>query len=289
MLPEERFFCSAQSRRNHELIFGTTPKVQSWLLLEYSDAWKPNAIRESTLPETLKESLGRLGKTARPQLIRQSHFRSSPITCFTVRTRESNSEIRRVCFADYDELSSLDLTALATHAGSLAIERPLFLVCTHGNHDKCCSKFGLPVYNALRELVGDDAWQCSHVGGDRFAANVLCFPHGIYYGHVSITDVKQIVEAQQRGEIYLKNYRGRCCYTRNVQVADYFVRHETGRNGIDDFRLVQAEPGLVRFQAEDGVHEIRFQSREAFTEILTCHSEEPMPVKQFDLLGHRIV
>ena len=67
-----------------------------------------------------------------------------------------------------------------------------YAVCTHGRHDKCCAKFGSRVCRAFRQEVGERAWECSHVGGDRFAGNVVVFPYGIYYGRVGPEDVPDV-------------------------------------------------------------------------------------------------
>jgi hypothetical protein len=49
------------------------------------------------------------------------------------------------------------------------------LVCTHGSRDRCCSRFGAPIYRQARRLVGElelentRIWQASHIGGHRMA------------------------------------------------------------------------------------------------------------------------
>jgi hypothetical protein len=37
---------------------------------------------------------------------------------------------------------------------------------------------------------------CSHIGGDRFAATMLLFPHGINYGWADTVDAQQMVDAK---------------------------------------------------------------------------------------------
>jgi hypothetical protein len=52
-------------------------------------------------------------------------------------------------------------------------EEPIYLVCTHGRHDACCAVRGRPVAAALAAAYPERTWECSHIGGDRFAANVV--------------------------------------------------------------------------------------------------------------------
>ena len=61
---------------------------------------------------------------------------------------------------------------------------PLYLVCTHGRHDACCALRGRPVALELDRVRPGRVWETSHVGGDRFAANLLVLPTGEVYGRV---------------------------------------------------------------------------------------------------------
>ncbi|MFM7885497.1 MAG: sucrase ferredoxin [Pseudanabaena sp.] len=62
------------------------------------------------------------------------------------------------------------------------------LVCTHGSHDKCCAKYGIPFYREALSVARDShladihVWQSSHFGGHRFAPTAIDFPEGRYYG-----------------------------------------------------------------------------------------------------------
>jgi hypothetical protein len=194
----------------------------------------------------------------------------------------------------YEELDGAEFSDLETAAQPF--EGPLYAVCTHGTHDRCCAKFGFPVFTALREQVGQFAWQCSHVGGDRFAANLVCFPEGTYYGHADPGELREVMDRHARGEISLKHYRGRCCHPKIVQAAEYFVRAETGRMRIDEFRLIEAfrQGGImrVRFEAasDKTTHEMSIRGIAAsFSEQLTCDATHPSPVTQYELVGHEVV
>jgi hypothetical protein len=185
-------------------------------------------------------------------------------------------------FSDYDELPK-------GPAESHAVHTLLYATCTHARHDKCCAKFGIPVACALRDAVGDRAWDCSHVGGDRFAGNVVIFPHGLYYGHVRPEDVPELVHTSERGDIWLTGYRGRCTQPRNVQIAEYYARRESGRLSIDEFEVTHAAPGCVHFRSRhDGsTHEVEFRAKpEPLREKLTCAAEESSPVPQYELVRY---
>jgi hypothetical protein len=254
--------------------------VRSWLLLEYPGVWRRHAIEESRL-------LSRRVKTYlqsaadRTILIRQEHRRCGELRCFRV-SCDAPAQITLHAIGDYEELP--DSAAEGTPVSGL-----LYATCTHGRHDMCCAKLGLPVSCGLRDAVGNRAWDCSHVGGDRFAGNVVVFPYGLYYGRVGPEDVADLVAASERGDVWLKGYRGRCIYPRNVQIAEYFVRCESGRLSVEEFAPVEQIRGRVLFRAaSDGsLHDVEFRIRpEPLRERLTCHSPEQSEIPQYELIRY---
>jgi hypothetical protein len=84
-----------------------------------------------------------------------------------------------------------DPTALQV-AGVQAVEyagRDLF-VCTHGTVDACCAKFGFPLFHELHRIASevDDSvrvWRSTHFGGHRFAATLIDFPEGRFWGFMT--------------------------------------------------------------------------------------------------------
>lgn len=289
MIPE-RFFCAAASRANGESIYGTVARIRSWLLLEYPDAWRRHAIQDSPLlSERVKghiRDLKKLGVIERAILIRREHSRSGPLHSFFVHSCDEPPRMLQALLHDYEDLPAV--TSAEPTRGLM------FAVCTHGRHDKCCAKFGLPVFCAFRDQVGGRAWQCSHIGGDRFAGNVVVFPHGIYYGRVRPDDVLEIIRRSEQGEIWLPLYRGRSCFPRAVQVAEYFLRCESGRLGIEEFKVltvVRSASGLtqVAFQSRtDGtLHVVEFNvTAERLEERLTCASMELSLIPRYQLLRY---
>jgi hypothetical protein len=98
---------------------------------------------------------------------------------------------------------------------------PVFLVCTHAKRSACCSRYGMPLARDLAVRHPGQVWETSHVGGHRFAANLVILPHGLYYGPVGLEAASAAIGAYQRGAVALDRYRGRAGTPRPGQEADH--------------------------------------------------------------------
>ena len=293
----DRFFCAEAARARDEHRYATAPRIASWLLLEHPGAWSSAAFPDDRLPEPVRERIASLSAALprnRRLLIRQTYGHPEVRKCFVIRTGEKRSHAAVVPIQCYEDLLSFDAAALWHEPAERVHTGSLFLVCTHGKHDKCCSRFGFATFRALRESAGDSAWQCTHVGGDRFAANIVCLPEGIYYGHVQPEEAADIVAAHRSRRISLRHYRGRTCYGRAAQAAEYFVRRESGLSGLDDLRMLdkdEVSPGVYqcRFvsEADSFIHEVSVgMHRSSAPVFVTCHSDRADTVREFALAGY---
>ncbi len=301
---QSRFFCSELSRRAGERSAGTASTGAVWLLLEYPHGWGRHAFEESALPPEVKQffndALARIRHSRLLFIKTDRGRRDARMNLFVVRCRERSPFVVRLRLEKYFDVLKYDLALLASGRdlqGGEVCDRPLFLVCTHGRRDKCCAKFGVPLYNALSEQAGDAVWQSSHVGGDRFAGNLVCFPHGLFYAHATPEAGRRVVDAYRAGRVLSEELRGRACYSHHVQAAEAFVREEAGVGGVEDLRFLSAHPEgadawRVRFEeaATQSVHEAHVVRRTSdFRNPITCHSAEPKTVQQFHLEAHRIL
>jgi hypothetical protein len=302
-MKQDFFYCSALSREVREQPFGTASTADAWLLLEYSSAWGARAFQESQLTRAVKAHLKKaLQAVPRSRLlfIKRERETRSHLTLFTVRSTENDASIARVKLTNYEQLLSVNLAGILAGEEAAGVEfweRPLFLVCTHGKRDKCCAKFGYALYKSLRVDAGDDVWQSSHVGGDRFAANLICFPHGFFYAHVTADAGRQIISQYSQQIVSLNNYRGRCCYPSPIQAAEFFLRSESGLSGINDVRFLDYVPitgnhWLIRFLSPQNgqTHEVYLKSRlSEFQNPLTCQAKEEKQVVQYSLSNYRVL
>jgi len=199
--------------------------------------------------------------------VRRRERRSAEgIHVFWGQSAERGSWLSTTLIDDYEELLGLDFADPGA-----ASPHPLLLVCTHGKHDACCARRGVAVFEAMRDLVDEGwVWQCSHVGGDRFAGNVVCLPEGVYYGRVGPGDVLELADEHLAGRVQLELYRGRCCYSFPVQAAERAVREASGALELDGLKLVSTSP--IRFRAGATEYEVEVERQEGELAHLTCNA-----------------
>lgn len=277
--------CSLDSLGANEEMYGTATTVETWLALEYNGRWSGEAFRDSRIPETVKVAIKRYLETfpnSRLQLVKKQKRSADGIKLFMAHSREKGSALYETTLGGYEDLLDRDIDSLFEEMASESKE-PVFLICTNGEHDKCCGKFGMPVYRDAEEGAhGDSTWQTNHLGGHRFASTLVCLPHGLYYGRVREgKTAEQIFGEYKNGRIDLESYRGRSCYSAPLQAAEYFLRKETGIREISAFYLRDAKEKDGEIRAEflsepdEKIFEVRLRRLDnAFKILKSCGDKE---------------
>jgi hypothetical protein len=290
--------CSEQSRVRKDQVGATASHVRNWLLLEQPGAWGSDAILESRLPRTVARDLHEMGRRLgiRIVLIRRPDRRPEGRNVYLAHTggRRTAPLLIHGVLDDPAALLEFDLhplTAGRPVGFGRAVDAPLFLVCTNGRHDVCCAERGRPLYRALTPEFPEETWECSHIGGDRFAGNLICFPHGAYFGWVEPLEVVAIARSYADGILDLLRYRGRSSWSIDIQAAEHFVRMAHGIRGVESLlpeRRVQRTPteSEVTIEAADGRRYTAVVRRDdSRTEVLTCTASEPAPTRHFELVS----
>jgi hypothetical protein len=269
-------FCADLSRENDEPLAATASRIDNWFLVEYRGLWARDALPGSGLSDQVKQHLldqVRSVPHGRLLFMRRPDRRGRPeLVAFMAASKPDEIAMTRTEFEAYEDLRGLDLLA------GTPVEHPLFLVCTHGKHDPCCARFGRPLYEALRdELAPDWVWQVSHIGGDRFAGNLVCLPEGLYYGRVDRETAGPVLDEHLARRILIPSYRGRSIYTFAVQAAERVLRERRGLVGIDDLTLREVvrrnASTHVTFAAGAETHELRVDEERGDLTRLTCSSD----------------
>jgi (2Fe-2S) ferredoxin len=267
------------------------------------DRWPPqSALEKASLPDAVKAGV-QAAETAMPGLalffIRRINPTQPPFIYVAI-TAEAQPRLYRALQSDVNFFGSLP--ALLTEGQSgMGVQwlhaEPLYLICTDGKRDRCCAKFGLPIYNEAKTLMGNRARQSSHIGGDRFAPTLVRLPEGLYYGHLTTPDVRTIIDAHGARRVYLPKYRGRMCYDFVVQAADYFLRDITATTDWDAFpfdrsELLRENVWRVTFRAPSAgaVHALVVERYKSDVLVLgSCASQTKSPSRRYQLLSHEIL
>lgn len=267
----ERVYCSDLCHASGEPLLGTAGQVDVWLLLEYKPVWRAKATDDNDLAAPMKAWLERTvdayaatGRKARPQFIRRPELDTSDISLFV----GSNGRLLEYV-GNYNEIAGFDLNQLDDpDRGKLApVAEPRYFVCTNGQRDLCCARYGRPVYARLRELVGARAWQTTHVGGHRFAPNVLALPQGALYGRVFVDEVDAFAATVEAGELSLPHLRGRAALPPAAQVAETLVDGAQALTGI--------EGDVVTFETARGARSVCVREAESAYEVVaSCGKDE---------------
>lgn len=286
--------CAAASLAREDDLAGTASNVRSFLLLEHSGPWGYEALRDARLPAGLGEHLTREGRRTgvRVLLVRRPGRRAvgTGVRVLAARAAGARSWMEAATVSSPEELRSLDLRALGAgrSPGLPAYDAPLIAVCTHGRHDACCAERGRPVALALATSRHADAvWECSHIGGDRFAGNVLVLPRGLYYGRVDPAAALVLARTVADGHLDLTHLRGRSDLSMPMQAAEIEVRRRLGLTGLDDVSPTAAttDGDVTTVTLNAGGRRVRAHVRRVLSEPqrLTCAATRDSAVPRFEV------
>jgi hypothetical protein len=289
-----RVYCSDAARLRGDDNAGTAARIDVWILVELPITWGRDPITEAALPPHVRDVLTRASHEiprCRVVFIRKRVERLGPTRVYIVRSAPKTG-VTQLDLDAIEEVADVPFISIANDTKEPA-PRPLVLVCTHGQHDSCCGRRGYPLYDALRQRDELDVWQCSHVGGDRFAANAVVLPWGLYYGPVEPRDATALAESLKSEEIFLSAYRGRCSMSRPVQAAETFVRRETNALARDAFQFVTRETladGRLQIHLRDRsgtIHDVTIEQYiSTQSAMLTCSAKSENAVPQFRLIEY---
>lgn len=242
-VPRPPFRCATAARERQDPMIGTAPAAPAYLLIEHPGPWRFDVLTgagwsaevTTALTDAVRATRARLLFIRRPG---RRPTRSSARRWAVVRVAAGAS------WGEWEQESDLLAAADALRSAGdlpdaspepLSLE-PLLLVCAHGVHDACCAIRGRPVAAALAERWPEATWECSHVGGDRFAANLVVLPDGTYYGGLDVGSAVPAVAGHLAGRVDVDHLRGCVRWTPVAQVAVAEVHRQRGPFAPDELR-----------------------------------------------------
>ncbi|EGC34571.1 hypothetical protein DICPUDRAFT_55714 [Dictyostelium purpureum] len=114
-------------------------------------------------------------------------------------------------FLDHDTIDSDFPSSVQLES----IKGKYIFVCTHKQKDERCGYCGPILVDQLKEEIKNKGLEndiqvfgTSHVGGHKYAGNLLIFPPGNWYGYVTPQDVSAMVDSAISGEVVQRLSRG---------------------------------------------------------------------------------
>ena len=230
--------CSALAEELDEPMIGTVKQRVRWLLIEDRSAWGTDAVSD-----VLGAALAGAAKERRVRVLLIRRREGDPAADAVRRAMLVDTAAREMAVRTVDDFAELDLGAVTdapvADFGALMTD-PIFLVCTNGKRDACCAVRGRALMTALAPDHAERLWECTHLGGHRFAGNLVCLPDGLLYGRVSPADGPRLADAYLGGRLDPALLRGRSAWPAPAQVAEQELRMRRGLDRLDAVRLLDA-------------------------------------------------
>ncbi|WP_236738712.1 sucrase ferredoxin [Chroogloeocystis siderophila] len=180
-----------------------------------------------------------------------------------------------------------------------------FFVCTHGNVDAACAKFGFPIYRKLRsEYVPAShgnlrVWRVSHFGGHQFAPTLIDFPEGRYWGRLEPEMLDLLVWRQGKVSELRPFYRGWAGLGWVEQIAEREIWMQEGWDWINYLKIGKTlaidssdedYPDWVEVRIDftsvdgsvSGAYEARIEAKGTVKTMWTSGKDQPLwEVKQY--------
>ncbi|MGA9872955.1 MAG: sucrase ferredoxin [Rhodococcus sp. (in: high G+C Gram-positive bacteria)] len=282
--------CSDGARLRGDALAGTASPGLRWFLAEVDGPWGHSAFLNAD--RVLDSDLGlaiarrveaegmRVLAIRRPGRLRgEGRWRWA-----IVDSRIGSASIHWGEVSSPEQLLTVPLDA----STGVSSEEPIVAVCAHGRHDRCCAVRGRRVLPALLDRHADITWECSHLGGDRFAGTMVVFPEGLYYGNVDEADAASLVDDHRRGLVVQRFFRGRSSLPAPVQAAQHHAREL-----LNEYRIDALDPLSVTQDGTDWTVVLAHRTpvtvvvRQGLSDPITttCNATKAGPVRTFECVS----
>lgn len=262
--------CSVRAELRGDVMLGTAFDEAGVMLVEQPGPWGHAGLRESHFDAAVANQLERQATDHGLRLLAIRRPGRTPAGAVRHWAVASDGVLRWGAFDAEAELLDLPLDGSAGTVDPHAA----YLVCAHSKRDTCCALRGRPLAAALHELRPGQAWECSHLGSHRYAANLLVLPLGLLYGRVPSGAAAEVVAATDRGDVMAGLLRGRIGMPQAAQVAIGYAHQELGIAGANAFTVASSTPSdageVVRLSGPGGHYDVTVASEQMRVSDVSC-------------------
>ncbi|MDF5728704.1 MAG: sucrase ferredoxin [Rhizonema sp. PD38] len=258
-------FCCVVSKANGQDPIGSAPTYEHWLGLEIKLPWTEKCLRENPVLQSAISFIEKLilehaikiqgqllvpdSEYSRPGYTRLLYYRR-PVKFFAKFEKHEfiipDSEVSSFVMAFLETLLHLpkkvpdweQYRQQSSHIREL-------MVCTDGNVDVACARFGYPIYRKLRSEFATASngklrvWRCSHFGGHKFAPTLIDLPYGHYWGHLQPEILELLVWHNGSVKELYPFYRGWAGLSKFEQIVEREIWMQEGWDWLNDHKSGQ--------------------------------------------------
>lgn len=235
-----------RSAAEQEPLAGSAPRALTWWLIEVPGSWGKRAVEACRIAAV---SDLRSDDQRRVLLIRRPGHHpatpvDSPVRIWTSRGVGGPIHSLRMHpenIATADSAPNLDAWACEPTP-----DEPRLLICTNAARDACCGIDGRALVQDLGGHPG--VWECSHLGGHRFAPTALHVTQGMVYGRLTADTAHRLIDSDTADPQWADVMRGSPGLSPQLQAASITLLRDYGR--LPD-SLSLREDGIVAFTLGD--------------------------------------
>lgn len=210
--------CAIANQSIAENLIGTASHYQAYVLIECPMPWAAKVFNSQRIPPALRQYITAVKAKRSVQFLAidsgisaSASVNPMPFTLMVyermapagaaLSVNESLAGYQGYEF-QFDDLTQV-VDCLEAHWQGDRIGQPItqqdILVCTHGMRDRCCARFGQPLFREAarsiqqKKLPNARVWKVSHIGGHRFAPTAIVLPDGRYYGRLTLSALQSVV------------------------------------------------------------------------------------------------
>jgi hypothetical protein len=265
----------------NEPLAGTAPHALGWLVVEHPAAWGRDALRDSGIAppivahvEAAERRAGlRFLAARRIGMDRRRSLDSSTRRVWLAWCAGRTPQTRTTTIDGLEQLLDWDLDGLTDGvfpSGTDQVTGNLEFICTHSKRDACCAVAGRERAASVPLDLHERVWECSHLGGHRFAATSVFLPSGRLYGRLgafgAAQDVCEPAPTSLRGSSFLPAM---------LQSAECAVRVDARLSATVSLSITEtSDPTVVDVTAPDGARWLVECEPSTFSSPASCGGAE---------------
>jgi hypothetical protein len=176
-----------------EPLAGTAPRARWWWLIEVPGPWGRTAVADCRVAavRSLPSTDERRVLLIRPRGRHPAADPDAPLRVWFAGSLPGDPPPRRADLVDHTELHAWPPAGPPPERAVVDPQAPVLAVCANSARDLCCGLDGRALVHSLDD---DRVWECSHLGGHRFAPTALLVGTGLVYGRLDTDAARSLMD-----------------------------------------------------------------------------------------------